>query len=90
MQVEQMTSPRSGRAVANQFRLRDDAGNRYFQSYETIIVKISNGKVYLDRAWECSNTTSRYRAEYLGETTAETRKKIESGEYIVTDLNDRN
>ena len=34
-----------------------------------------------------SKTTSKYRNMFLGETTKETQKKINSGEYILTNLN---
>ncbi|KKN75879.1 hypothetical protein LCGC14_0375870 [marine sediment metagenome] len=45
-------------------------------------------KIYLDREmWDYSTTTGRYRNQFLGETKAETQKKIDSGEYILTDLN---
>ena len=46
------------------------------------------GKVYLDETyWNYSVITSRYRNQCLNESIAETRKKIKSGEYILTDLN---
>ena len=42
-------------------------------------------KVHLDKnKWDYSNT---YRNQFLGESKAETQKKIDSGEYILTDLN---
>jgi hypothetical protein len=87
MKVENMKSLKSYREIANQFKIYNN-GIKYFQSYDTVIVKINRkGEIFLDHAWDCSNTTSRYRAIYLGETTAETRKKIEKGNYKVTDLN---
>ena len=87
MKVENMTSPQ-GNKVANQFIITDK-GDEYFQSYNSIIAKRSNGKIYLDDVfWDYSRTTGKYRNEFLGEGIAETRKKIKSGEYKLVDLND--
>lgn len=61
-----------------------------FQSYESVIVVRDNKipKVYLDKnLWDYSNTTSKYRAIFLSETTQRTRKKIKDGLYIAIDLN---
>jgi hypothetical protein len=45
-------------------------------------------KIYLDQKyWNYSNTTGKYRNIFLGETIKDTRAKIKSGEYILTDLN---
>ena len=89
MQVENMIS-RAGNSVANQFIIYDDYGNVYFQSYTSTIVKIDKkGKVFLDdRKWDYSNTTAKYRREFLGEGVEATRAKIASGEYILTNLNE--
>ena len=87
MRVENMTSTR-GNKVANQFLVTDDKGDEYFQSYRSMIVKKSQGKIYLDEYyWDYSTTTGKYRNDFLGEGIADTRKKIETGEYILTDLN---
>jgi hypothetical protein len=87
MKVENMTSPQ-GNKVANQFIITDDDNNDYFQSYRSIIAKRSRGKIYLDEYyWDYSRTTGKYRNEFLNETIAETRAKIKSGEYILTNLN---
>ena len=46
------------------------------------------GKVYLDtHYWDYSVTTGKYRNQFLDENKAETQKKIDSGEYVLTDLN---
>jgi hypothetical protein len=37
--------------------------------------------------WDYSTTTGKYRNQFLGETKKETQAKIDSGEYILTDLN---
>ena len=86
MIVENMKSMR-GNKVPNQFIINNN-GEEYFQSYESIIAKKSDGKIYLDDFfWNYSVTTGKYRNEFLGEGVAETRKKIASGEYILTNLN---
>jgi len=80
----------SGNSVKNQFVILDTANRiNYLQSYNSIIVKIDqDNKVYLDaKYWNYSTTTSKYRNMYLHETRKETEKKIESGEYILIDLN---
>ena len=94
MKVQNMTSSR-GNKVANQFIIYTESGS-VFQSYNSIIAKITDIKkddnyyasVELDRKyWNYSNTTGKYRNIFLGETITETKKKIKSGEYILTDLN---
>ena len=90
MRIENMRSNSSGREVANQFIIFDDEGCTFFQSYNSIIVKIDrkNRKVFLDEFyWDYSKTTGKYRNQFLGESKAETEKKIKSGEYILTNLN---
>ena len=97
MKVENMKSPRTGRSVPNQFVITDDKPGQpfitYFQSYGTMIVKVISGtdirrQVWLDKDhWDYSCTTSKYRNQFLGETTKETKTKIKSGEYVLADLN---
>ena len=85
--VKQMTSSRSGNPVANQFIIYTAEGD-YFQSYDSIIVVNNHGEITLDsNTWDYSRTTSKYRNEFLGEGIAETRAKIESGEYTLANLN---
>ena len=96
MKVENITS-NNGNKIANQFVITDDIGNKYFQSYNSIIVKklfhnwedgTETASTFLDKKyWNYSNTTGKYRNIFLGETITETKKKIKSGEYILTDLN---
>lgn len=88
VKVKQMTSNRSGRPVANQFIIYTREG-RYFQSYDSVIAfKDNEGNVTLDvDDWDYSRTTGKYRNEFLGEGIAETRSKIESGEYELENLN---
>lgn len=86
IKVQPMFS-RNGNAVANQYIIVVN-DSRYFQSYNTIICKIINGIVELDRqSWDYSRTTSKYRNQFLGETTQETQLKIDKGIYKLTNLN---
>lgn len=87
MRVENMNSTKTNNKIANQFIIKD--GNRiFFQSYQSIIVKIEDNKIYLDEYyWNYSRTTSKYRSNFLGESTKETINKIKNGEYILTNLN---
>ena len=83
-----MYSTKTNSKIANQFIIKDDNGVEYFQSYNSIIVKIANGKTYLDEYyWNYSRTTSKYRSSFLMENTKETEKKIKEGLYILTNLN---
>lgn len=88
MNVENMKS-RAGNKVANQFIIKDDLHNVFFQSYKSIIAKINkNGDVFLDEEyWDYSVTTSRYRNEFLGLSTKETKEGIESGIIQLVNLN---
>ena len=88
MGVKNMTSAK-GNFIANQFIITDHSGARYFQSYNSVIVQIDKtGQVFLDAYyWNYSRTTSKYRSAFLGECTKETQARIDSGEYVLTDLN---
>jgi len=67
----------------------------YLQSYSTIIAKrdkfypgVKGRQIWLDKSmWDYSSTTGRHRNFFLGETKAETLKKIKSGEYQLVNLN---
>ena len=97
MKVENITS-NSGNKISNQFIITDnDNGNKkeYFQSYNSMIAKKIYDNIgayvvetFLDKKyWNYSNTTGKYRNIFLNETIKDTRAKIKSGEYILTDLN---
>jgi len=84
--VQNMLST-SGREVPNQFIIQND-GKLFFQSYRSIIAMKEKGQVTLDEHyWDYSRTTAKYRNMFLGETTADTKRKIASGEYKLADLN---
>jgi len=91
MLVKNMTS-NNGNKVPNQFIIEDD-NSTYFQSYNSMIVKIEdNGslpdKVYLDEVYyNYSRTTSKYRNIFLNMTTKEIDNKIKNGSFILTNLN---
>lgn len=88
VRVSSMESAR-GNKVPNQFHITIQGDGHYFQSYQTMIAyKDFMGNVTLDEnAWNYSRTTSKYRSIFLDESTDETRKKIESGEYKLANLN---
>ena len=93
MKVENITS-NNGNKIANQFVIIDNENNKYFQSYNSMIALIVDDhygegkKIYLDQKyWNYSNTTGKYRNIFLGETIKDTKAKIKSGQYILTDLN---
>ena len=88
MKVQNMTSSR-GNKIANQFVITSDDGSQVFQSYDSVICRrYPAGTTEIDATyWDYSVTTSKYRNQFLGETKAETQKKIDSGEYILTNLN---
>ena len=76
-----------GNKIANQFVIYTTEGS-IFQSYNSTIVKIENGKTYIDlNKWDYSKTTGKYRNIFLNENKKQTEEKIKSGEYILTDLN---
>ena len=89
MKVRNFVSNTSGREVANQFIIED--GNKtVFQSYNSVIAIKENGKVVLDeRYWDYSNTTGKYRNQFLGENKKETERKIADGTYALADLNQK-
>lgn len=97
MKVTNITNNK-GNKVANQFIVYDDNNNKYFQSYDSVIVKISNfikndkglplSSITLDeKYWNYSVTTSKYRNIFLEETTKETQRKIDKGIYLLSNLN---
>ena len=82
IKVSNMSSPRSGRKVHNQFNLTFEHGCG-FQSYSSLIGVIHNGQVYLTDKHDFSSTTSKYCSQWLGYYTEERRKKLANEEYIL-------
>lgn len=68
LHVKNMTSPRTGREVANQFVI-ENGDTTMFQSYSSPIVEIDRNtmtiRVYRD--WAYSRTTSKYRNQFFYE-----------------------
>ena len=93
---------KNGNKVKNQFVVYDDNNNKFFQSYDSIIVikeykperyswnapEEHKTNVTLDEYyWNYSRTTSKYRNIFLNETTEETKRKIKEGIYKLANLN---
>lgn len=86
--IENMQSPQTGEPVANQFIISINSVGTFFKSYDSIIALKSLDGVFLDSTyWNYSKTTAKYRSIFLNESTKETQKKIDSGEYTLKDLN---
>ena len=90
VKVYNLESPRSGNAVPNQYEIR--VGNKiYFQSYNSIICKIQDGKIYLDSYyWNYSRTTSKYLKIFLEDFIRDPfsiKDKIAKKEFKLTNLN---
>ncbi len=88
IKIENMKSNK-GNKVPNQFICQTNDG-MYFQSYQTVIAfvpAISGRPILLGPKWNCSRTTSKYRTIFLDESTKETQKKIDIGEYKIAKLN---
>lgn len=63
----------------------------YFESYNSLVAVVNNGKVTLDRYWweYCTQTTAAYRNRFLGLSTKEIGAKIASGEFKLRTLDSR-
>ena len=79
--VQNLSSPRSNRPVANQYDLVFENGIG-FQSYGTLIAFRMNGYLYLTDYHDYSKTTSKYCTEWTGFSTDERRKGLNSGKFI--------
>ena len=53
---------------ANQFELRGE-GKHCLQSYDSLVVELSNGKIILGRDWDYSTTTSKHVYMFLEDYT---------------------
>ena len=100
MKIRNMQSP-NGNDVPNQFIIEEEGrgalGNftkrETFQSYDAIIAIVTRWDNYKDEVtldetyWDHSRTTRKYRNIFLGETKAETERKISAGIYRLENLN---
>ncbi len=84
----QMTSPRTGNPVANQFEIYTPEG-KYFQSYRSIIAFVNKfGQIMLDEYYHnYSRTTSKYLTQFLNMNTKERTRAIENKQITLTNLN---
>lgn len=56
-------------------------------SYDTpVCTRSSTGLVILHPAWDYSRTTSKYRSQFLGESTVATRKKLMNNYYSMEEF----
>ena len=97
MKVENMTSAKTGKAIQNQFLIRDK-GYIWFQSYKSIIGIVTPDNILLlDKdKWHYSVTTAKYRnavvATYFNSKYASRdgiKDGIADGKIIMTGLNGR-
>ena len=88
MKVSNMLSS-AGNPVNNQFSMELDNGARVFQSYDSVIVHITPDSVIVldSNYWDYSKTTSKYRNQFTGLTTAQTKTGIADGSIKLVDLN---
>jgi hypothetical protein len=73
----------------NHVEIKKD-GERFFQSYATIVAKItSGGEIIMDNYMKgkCSPTTKRHLIKWLGTTTKELNKKLKAGVFKFEELN---
>lgn len=68
MKVRNMTSPKTGREVANQFII-ENGNATVFQSYQSTIVEIDrdNLTITVHKDYDYSPTTSKYRNKFMEE-----------------------
>lgn len=72
LKVSNMESPRTGKAVANQYIICENGEytrKTTFQSYDSMIVEIDHVKsiITFGRDWDYSNTTRKYRNAFLND-----------------------
>lgn len=87
MKVTNMTSS-NGNKVPNQFIIEDDNGTIFFQSYNTVIAKKQDGRIYLDiDNYNYSKTTSKYLYKFLNMDSKQVHANIIHGVFIMSKLN---
>lgn len=65
----------------------EDGHRIYLFSYTIHVATFDAGEVTLDPKWEYSKTTMKHVKQFFGHDAQETRRRIESSEYIVKNLN---
>ena len=68
-------------SMANNQVVIEHEGKTIFQSYDSVIAIIGEGKISLSHHYDYSRTTMKYLKQFLGHGIKETRERIESGEY---------
>lgn len=95
MQVTNLSSPTTGKPIANQFLLISN-NTKTFKSYNTIIAKQTNKTLYIDRnALDYSATTLKYLKVFLNtiEPKNSLQKLLKTGnlfqgkKVVIKDLN---
>ena len=83
--INLIPSVKNMKGIPNQFEIY---GKDYtlFQSYNSPIALIQNGKTYIFKNWNYSTTTGKYRNQFLNETKKETLAKLKSGVYVAVDF----
>lgn len=77
----------NNRTVANQFII-SELGSISFQSYNSLVCKIENGRVTLGRDYDYSRTTMKHLLTFLRDaghrvnSIADVRKRIKDGEWL--------
>ena len=66
MKVTNLTSPRTGAKVANQYNIEANGVN-YFQSYDTVIARYKLCYLEVTEDYNYSRTTSKYFKQWLGQ-----------------------
>lgn len=89
--VQNLTSNRSGRPVANQYEITTK-DNYIFQSYNSIIAKVNrktNQITLDDYYWDYSVTTFKYLRQFLDISLSkdEIQRNIDIGVYKTSNLN---
>ena len=86
MKVSNLLSS-SGNKVANQFIIETD-NKIFFQSYNSMIAEVCNGKIYLDPVYyKYSKTTSKYLNRFLNMNSKEVQSGLQSGLITFKNLN---
>jgi hypothetical protein len=80
---------RGGHPAPDQLEITLEDGSRLFTSYTRKVALVTaEGQTWLDSCyWNYSRTTSRYRNEFLGLSTPEIMRGLESGALKLTNLN---
>lgn len=74
----------------NQVVLSDGEGTCGFWSYGVCVAKESSMGVILDeRFWNCSKTTSKHLAQFLGLTTKQIKEGVKKGQFRLENLNNK-